>query len=807
MTKDRLLLSRERSSWQSFLSNSLRFLNCLLNFRNYSSFVNIKAIKEKQINTRSLQKGYSESDGQFISGRKLSIIVPTLNESGNITPLVAKIHSTLKESRVGYEVIFIDDHSTDSTVAEINSLTRLYPVKLHMKKGKRGKAFSLIEGFSYCNFQNICILDADLQYPPEAIPSMLQKILDGDADVVVAERVIKHRNILRAFVSKSFRYIFGRFLFGLDYDVQSGLKIFKKEIVERISLRAYSPWSFDIEFLHKSRLAGYRMGSFRVEFKDRFAGKAKISLIQSSLEVGLATLKLKFERPSAVTFNKNKIKEVGEGFTFSGRDYVSHSSLNLMESAFFSLYAYQKIGIASLFSLIILGLFANWILTLQIIVALLTVLYFVDLIFGFFLISRSFTKLPDIKISEKELKSYGNQWPRYTILCPLYKEWQVLPQFIEAMSALDYPKNKMQVLLLLEEDDAETLSYARTITLPEYFEVLVVPHSFPKTKPKACNFGLKAAMGEYVVIYDAEDVPDPLQLKKAVIAFAKSDQSTMCIQAKLNFYNLHQNLLTRLFTAEYSLWFDLVLTGLQSLSAPIPLGGTSNHFRTRVLKQVRGWDPFNVTEDCDMGIRLFKNGYKTAIVDSTTFEEANSDLKNWFWQRTRWIKGYIQTYFVHMRFNKDFLKEWGGLHWLTFQIMVGGKTISTIINPIMWTITVSYFLFRPILGPFIDSLYPAPILYLGVLSLIFGNFLYLYYYMIGSAKRGQYSIVKYAFLVPLYWLYMSAAAAVSIWKFVVDPFHWSKTKHGLHLKETVPVGQEELVEPPGFVTGTASVSL
>ena len=361
--------------------------------------------------------------------------------------------------------------------------------------------------------------------------------------------------------------------------------------------------------------------------------------------------------------------------------------------------------------------------------------------------------------------------------------------------------------MLLEEDDLETQSYARSTTLPDYFEVLVVPHSFPKTKPKACNFGLKAAMGEYTVIYDAEDVPDPLQLKKAVIAFTKSDSNTMGIQAKLNFYNPHQNILTKIFTAEYSLWFDLVLTGLQSLSAPIPLGGTSNHFKTKALKQVQGWDPFNVTEDCDMGIKLFKNGFKTSIVDSTTYEEANSGLKNWFWQRTRWIKGYIQTYFVHMRFDKDFLIKWRGFHWLTFQIMVGGKTLSTIINPIMWTITVSYFLFRPVIGPFIDSLYPAPILYLGVLSLIFGNFLYMYYYMIGSAKRGQYSIVKYAIFVPLYWLSMSAAAVVSIWKFVVDPFHWSKTKHGLHLKVSDQLTRGVKTESPELVTGATSVSL
>src|SRR5581483_11735953 len=159
--------------------------------------------------------------------------------------------------------------------------------------------------------------------------------------------------------------------------------------------------------------------------------------------------------------------------------------------------------------------------------------------------------------------------------------------------------------------------------LPNYFKIIVVPDSSPKTKPKACNYGLQFATGEYSVIYDAEDVPDPLQLKKAIVAFAKSAKNVICIQAKLNFYNPHQNILTRVFTAEYSLWFDLVLTGLQSIEAPIPLGGTSNHFKTQILKKIKGWDAFNVTEDCDLGLRLFKNGFSTAIMDSTTLEEAN----------------------------------------------------------------------------------------------------------------------------------------------------------------------------------------
>ena len=321
--------------------------------------------------------------------------------------------------------------------------------------------------------------------------------------------------------------------------------------------------------------------------------------------------------------------------------------------------------------------------------------------------------------------------------------------------------------------------------LPTYFQTLKVPDSKPKTKPKACNYGLKFAKGEYIVIYDAEDIPESDQLKKAILAFKKLNDKVACIQAKLNFYNPYQNFLTRAFTAEYSLWFDLVLTGLQSINAPIPLGGTSNHFPTEILKELKGWDAFNVTEDCDLGIRLIKKGYATAVVDSTTYEEANSGLKNWFNQRSRWIKGYIQTYLVHMRNPKEFVKGLKTTHLITFQLIVAGKILSLFINPIMWIITISYFVFRSYTGSFIESFFPGPLFYMGLISLVFGNFLYFYYYLIGCTKRNHNPIMKYLFLlVPLYWLGMSIAAWIAVYSLIYQPHYWAKTIHGLHLNKS-----------------------
>ena len=208
-------------------------------------------------------------------------------------------------------------------------------------------------------------------------------------------------------------------------------------------------------------------------------------------------------------------------------------------------------------------------------------------------------------------------------------------------------------------------------------------------------------------MYDAEDQPEPLQLKKAVLGFAKSNKDVACLQAKLNYYNPSDNMLTRLFTAEYSLWFELVLPALQSIDTTIPLGGTSNHFRRSDLINLHGWDAFNVTEDCDLGVRLFKQGKKTAIIDSVTLEEANSNISNWIRQRSRWIKGYFQTYLIHMRHPVKLAKQLG-FHIFIFQLVIGARTTFMLINPILWLATILYFTMYAVVGPTIESFYPTP---------------------------------------------------------------------------------------------------
>lgn len=178
-----------------------------------------------------------------------------------------------------------------------------------------------------------------------------------------------------------------------------------------------------------------------------------------------------------------------------------------------------------------------------------------------------------------------------------------------------------------------------------------------------------------------------------------------------------------------------------------------------------------------------KHGKRTAILNSTTYEEANSHLLNWFHQRTRWIKGYIQTYLVHTRDPKDHVASTGHNTFLMFNLIIGGKVLSSLLNPFMWLLTLLYFLFRAHIGTTIESFFPPYILYMGVVCFFFGNFLYLFYYMLGASKRDQDELIKFVFIVPMYWLFMSISAWRAVYTLITDPHYWPKTIHGLHLEQ------------------------
>lgn len=426
---------------------------------------------------------------------------------------------------------------------------------------------------------------------------------------------------------------------------------------------------------------------------------------------------------------------------------------------------------------VLLGLVLAPILTLTVLVTGMTGFYAVFSGYKLYLIYRALGGTFEEDVTPEELAALDErELPVYTVLVPMYREAGVLPILIDALGRMEYPRTKLDVILLLEEDDEETQAAVRATRLPEGFRALVVPFRRPKTKPKACNYGLLHARGEFLVIYDAEDVPEPDQLKKAVAVFRRYDGHLACIQSKLNYFNRDQNLLTRWFTTEYSNWFDLLLPGLQHIGAPIPLGGTSNHFRTAILRELDGWDPFNTTEDADLGLRIFKRGYRTVVMNSTTYEEANSRLRNWIRQRSRWVKGYMQTWLVHMRHPVRLVRQLGLLPFLSFQLVIAGTFCSFLINPVLWGLTALWFISH---WHVIEQVFPAPVFYLGTVSLYVGNLAFVYINVLGALRRRYYTLVPYALFTPIYWAMMSIAAWQAFYELLFKPHYWQKTQHGL----------------------------
>jgi cellulose synthase/poly-beta-1,6-N-acetylglucosamine synthase-like glycosyltransferase len=433
--------------------------------------------------------------------------------------------------------------------------------------------------------------------------------------------------------------------------------------------------------------------------------------------------------------------------------------------------------------------FFNWKGTLFIVNAVIQILYFAIATFKMYILLKGAKDGAQIQITETEIAQLDErELPIYTILIPIFKEAQVIHSLLAHLDKMDYPKNKLDVRLLLEENDQETIQAVRSYRLPYYCTVLIAPQSKPQTKPKACNFGLIRARGEFVVIYDAEDRPEPDQLKKDYLAFKKLPEQYICVQAKLNYYNYNQNLLTKWFTQEYSMWFELLLPGIVQMTVPVPLGGTSNHFKTDHLKRVGAWDPFNVTEDADLGIRIFKEGYVTAVLDSRTWEEANSQLKNWLRQRSRWIKGYMQTWLVHMRHPIRMYREIGCNGLLGMQAVILGSVLLPLVNPALWLMIILWYATK---AYWIPELFKGIIYYMFLSLFFIGNFYFIYsnavgmHWMIRLIEKEKkqalftYGLIKYALFSPIYWMLMSLASYKALWQLITNSFHWEKTTHGL----------------------------
>lgn len=363
--------------------------------------------------------------------------------------------------------------------------------------------------------------------------------------------------------------------------------------------------------------------------------------------------------------------------------------------------------------------------------------------------------------------------PVYSVLVPLYREQAVVAQLVSSLKKLNWPKSKLEIKLVCEEDDFDTRAAIRRQQLPANFELITVPPGGPRTKPNALTYALQLTRGEIIAVFDAEDRPHPDQLREAWQAFQTGGEKLACLQAPLIIGNFRRNILTRMFAFEYAALFRGLLPWLATQGLVIPLGGTSNHFRRTALLEVGGWDPFNVTEDADLGIRLSRFGYRIDVIGRGTMEDAPEDYGTWRKQRTRWIKGWIQTWLVHVRNPYDAMRELGSWRFAINQIYTVGIISSALLHPFMVGMLIALLL----------KLAQAPLTSnsLILLGLDLTNILlaYLSFYILGSrtlepTERNGYG---YFFAIPLYWMLISLSAWRAVWQLTHEPHLWEKTPH------------------------------
>lgn len=389
----------------------------------------------------------------------------------------------------------------------------------------------------------------------------------------------------------------------------------------------------------------------------------------------------------------------------------------------------------------------------------------------------------------------ANRLPMVSIMVPMFREDDIAPRLVQRLGRLDYPKELLDIVLVIEEVDTVTRTALAGAALPHWMRTVVVPQGPIQTKPRALNFALNFCRGSIIGVYDAEDAPDPDQIHKVVARFAEAPEDVVCLQGILDFYNPRTNWLSRCFTVEYASWFRVLLPGIARLGLVVPLGGTTLFFRRAPLEELGGWDAHNVTEDADLGLRLARRGYRTELIHTVTGEEANCRALPWVKQRSRWQKGYAMTWGVHMRNPLRLWRELGAWRMFGFQVMFLGSLTQALMAPLLWTFwALALGLPHPLAAGLPGWLLPvmtALFLLSEAVNVLCGLW----------AVRGP----RHRHLMP--WVpslhFYHPLGTLSAWKalheVVTKPFYWDKTQHGIfdgaHAEDAGVSGQPTLITP------------
>ena len=370
-----------------------------------------------------------------------------------------------------------------------------------------------------------------------------------------------------------------------------------------------------------------------------------------------------------------------------------------------------------------------------------------------------------------------SELPIYTIIVALYREEAIVAHLLKALDQLDYPRAKLDTKLVVEADDLTTIAALRVARTRFPFEIVVAPPGTHRTKPRALNIALPFARGALTCVFDAEDEPSSTQLRQAAGLFARAPADLACLQARLVVDNHADNWLTRLYAIDYATLFEVVDPGFANLRLPVPLGGSSNHFRTAALHAVGGWDAWNVTEDADLGLRLARFGYEVATFDSETLEEAPAALPAFLRQRTRWLKGWMQTLFINARNPVRLGRELGRLRASCTLIGLGGAIIGALLWPLFCVSPLADAVYGPLLAPQSAS----EILHsrLWCFNAVYGAIALFGSIGLAMQRQNLRDLWPSLLLWPIYQGLITIAAwraAVELWR---NPYGWAKTEHGL----------------------------
>lgn len=437
------------------------------------------------------------------------------------------------------------------------------------------------------------------------------------------------------------------------------------------------------------------------------------------------------------------------------------NQLTPMRALFFGLVAIVALGVLAIAPSLFFGVLLGW--------AIVSLLGSAVLKLAAFAAQFRRKHIPRATIAQSD-----DPYPYVSILVPLFKEDNIATHIVKRLSRLSYPKAKLDVVLVLEQQDQKTRLALNQTTLPAWMRVIEVPEGAVTTKPRALNYALKFCRGSIVGIFDAEDAPAPDQIDRVVQAFADAPSDVACLQGILDFYNPHANWLSRCFTVEYATWFRVILPGLSKLGFAIPLGGTTVFFRRDALERLRGWDAHNVTEDADLGIRLARYGYRTELFDSVTREEANNRFWPWIKQRSRWLKGYMVTYLVHMRRPRQLLRDLGAWQFTGFQLFFLTSISQFLFAPILWSFWVIPFgLWHPAL-----TLFDKGTLMTVAYAFLSTEALALCVGMYAVAKTRHHGLWAWVPTLHLYFPLGTIAAYKAVYELMLKPFYWDKTSHG-----------------------------